>query len=100
MNTPPRRTKAADPNYGPRRKSKEREPYSGIGKSLSDALAEADGSSITEDMSGMNLRAATAGGRRRRRKSRRKSRKKKRKSRKGKKKRKTRRKKKSRRRRR
>lgn len=92
MNTPPRRTKPT--NMRPQRKSKVREPYSGIGKSLSDALAEADGSSITKDMSGLNLRAATAGGRRRRRKSRRKSRKSKRKSRKGKKKRKTRRKKK------
>lgn len=94
MNTPPRRTKPRNPNFGPERKDKERKPYMGTGKSLADALAETDNSSITEDMSGMNLRAATAGGRRRRRKSRRKSRKSKRKSRKGKKKRKTRRKKK------
>ena len=101
MNTPPRRTKPRNPNFGPERKDKkEREPYMGTGRSLEDALADADNSSITEDMSGMNLRAPSAGGRRRRRKSRRKSRKKKRKSRKGKKKRKTRRKKKSRRRRR
>ena len=100
MNTPPRKTKPRNPKFAPARKDPEREPYMGTGKRLEDALAEADNSSITEDMSGMNLRAATAGGRRRRRKSRRKSRKKKRKSRKGKKKRKTRRKKKSRRRRR
>ena len=83
MNTPPRRTKPRNPNFGPERKDKkEREPYMGTGRSLEDALADADNSSITEDMSGMNLRAPSAGGRRRRRKSRRKSRKKKRKSRK------------------